>query len=320
MSATTVSECPKRMVHGPCGGVAGDGTCEIGPFPCPFVGRAVVPWSGPPTPHTSEPPLLALLRQRPVVIADLPAPPLSRSGLERSADALAGAVDAVLLGDAPTARVQLPPAHRAAVVQSRGVAAWAGLTCRDRNRVALEGELAALADVGAAAVHCVTGDHTRTGDRPDAAPVFDLDSTRLAAVAAQTGLLVSVAESAAAPPREQRAERLAEKVRAGAAVCFVNLCDGPAAVGEFVAAATDAGAHVPFVACLAVAFDAGSAAALQRFPGSVRPAYGVAEAVRLAEAYLDVPGVRGVDLTAVPAPGRELETAGALAEIGRALR
>jgi hypothetical protein len=75
-----------------------------------------------------------------------------------------------------------------------------GLNCRDRNRVALEGELAALADAGAAAVHCVTGDHTAIGHRPDAAPVFDLDATRLAAAARAAGLLVSVAESPCARP------------------------------------------------------------------------------------------------------------------------
>ncbi|PZA20771.1 methylenetetrahydrofolate reductase, partial [Modestobacter versicolor] len=46
---------------------------------------------------------------------------------------------------------------------------------------------------------------------------------------------------------------------------------------------------------------------------------GVAAAVSLAEALLSIPGVRGVDLSAVSPPGREPTTAGALATIGRAL-
>ncbi|CCH86935.1 Methylenetetrahydrofolate reductase [Modestobacter italicus] len=322
------------MTHGPCGGVGVDGGCEAAPGPCVFLGRPTVRWAGddvhPPAP---EAPLLALMRQRPVVVADLPAAPLSRESLVRGADVLAGSVDAVLLGDSGGARVQFPPAYRAALVQARGVPAWAGLTCRDRNRVALEGELAALADTGAAAVHCVTGDHTSLGDRPDARPVFDLDSTELAARAATAGLLVSVAEAPAGPPVAQRPERLAEKVRAGAQVCVVNHCGGPDAVADFVAAAVAAGADVPFVVCVAVALDPASAAELRRFPGLVLPAgylasiesardphrAGVSAAVALAEACLSVPGVRGVDLSAVAPPGRELSTADALATIGKAL-
>ncbi|WP_369137208.1 methylenetetrahydrofolate reductase [Modestobacter versicolor] len=331
----TAPACPKTMTHGPCGGVAADGGCEVAPGPCVFLDRPTVRWSGAdgPAPRTTVHPLLALMRQRPVVVADLPAAPLSRESLERSVDVLAGTVDAVLLGDSGGARVQFPPAHRVALVQARGVPAWAGLTCRDRNRVALEGELAALADVGAAAVHCVTGDHTALGDRPDAQPVFDLDSTELAARAAAAGLLVSVAEAPAGPPVQRRPHRLAEKVRAGAQVGVVNHCGGPEVVAEFVAAAVAAGADVPFVVCVAVALDAASAAELRRFPGLVLPdryldavetardpaRAGISAAVSLAEALLSIPGVRGVDLSAVSPPGRELTTAGALATIGRAL-
>jgi 5,10-methylenetetrahydrofolate reductase len=323
------------MTHGPCGGVGTDGSCEVAPARCVFLDRPTVRWAGAGPVHrpVPEPPLLALMRQRPVVVADLPAAPLSRESLQRSTDRLAGSVDAVLLGDSGGARVQFPVSHRAALVQARGVPAWAGLTCRDRNRVALEGELAALADVGAAAVHCVTGDHTLLGDRPDAQPVFDLDSTELAARGAAAGLLVSVAEAPAGPPVAQRPQRLAEKVRAGAGVCVVNHCGAPEAVADFVAAAVDAGADVPFVVCVAVALDAGSAAELRRFPGLVLPdgylagiesardpyRAGITAAVALATAYLTVPGVRGVDLSVVAPPGHELTTAGALATIGKAL-
>ena len=329
-----VTGCPKDMRHGPCGGVGAGGGCEVEPWPCPFVPLPTVRWAGPVhRPPGPEPHLLALMRQRPVVIADLPSTPLSRDSLERAVDRVAGHVDAVLLGDSGGARVQFPPSHRAALVQARGVPAWQGLTCRDRNRVALEGELAALADVGAGAVHCVTGDHTRTGDRPDARPVFDLDSTQLAALAAAAGLLVSVGERPSAPPADRRPHRLVEKVRAGAQVCFVDHAGPAAVVADFVAAATGAGADVPFIACVAVALDPGSAAELRRFPGLTLPAgylraieaapdprrAGIAAAVALAESYLAVPGVRGVDLSVVPVPGRELSTAAALAEIGKEL-
>lgn len=330
----TAPACPKAMTYGPCGGVAEDGRCEVGPDPCAFLPLPTVRWPGARALRTGpEPRLLALLRQRPVVVADLPSVALSRGSLERCADLVAGRVDAVLLGDHAAARVQFPPAYRAALVQARGVPVWQGLNCRDRNRVALEGELAALADLGVGAVHCVTGDHTATGDRPDAQPVFDLDSTQLAAAARAAGLLVSVGETPHGPPAQRRPHRLVEKARAGAEVCFVDHAGGPGELAEFVGAATDAGADVPFVACVAVATDPGSVAELRRFTGLRLPEgylagiesardprrAGIAAAVALAEAYLAVPGVRGVDLSGVAAPGTEPTTAAALAEIGRAL-
>jgi len=267
---------------------------------------------------------------RPFVLADLPTAPLDRTALLHSADLLADGVDAVLIGDHPGARVQFPPSYRALLLRDRGVAVWAGLNCRDRNRVALEGELAALADAGAAAVHCVTGDHTAIGHRPDAAPVFDLDATRLAAAARAAGLLVSVAESPSAPPVARRPARLAEKVRAGAQVCIVNHAGGRSPVAEFVAA----GPEIPYVACVPVVLGPAQARLLAAFPGLVLPpgflagildapdpaVAGIDAAVRLARELLDVPGVRGVDLGAVPVTGEEAATCRALATVGRALR
>ena len=53
------------------------------------------------------------------------------------------------------------------------------LTCRDRNRVALQSELLGAAALGIENILCLTGDHTRMGDHPGAKPVFDLDSVSL---------------------------------------------------------------------------------------------------------------------------------------------
>jgi methylenetetrahydrofolate reductase (NADPH) len=322
--------CPKHMVYGPCGGVTAAGGCEVdAALPCPFVDVPTVAWDvtssaaaateGPAWPDT-----------RPFVLVDLPTAALDRSALLHSADRLAGSVDAVLIGDHPGARVQFPPSYRTLLLRDSGVAVWAGLNCRDRNRVALEGELAALADAGAAAVHCVTGDHPAVGHRPDAAPVFDLDATRLAALARAAGLLVSVAESPSVPPVARRPARLAQKVRAGAQVCVVNHAGGRAPVAEFVAA----GPEIPYIACVPVVLGPQQARLLAAFPGLVLPTgflegildardpevAGIDAAVRLAHELLDVPGVRGVDLGAVPVKGEEEATTRALVTVGRALR
>ena len=59
------------------------------------------------------------------------------------------------------------------------------LTCRDRNRIALQSELLAAAAMGIPNVLLMTGDHPRQGDHPQAKPVFDLDS--IAAAAGRAG-------------------------------------------------------------------------------------------------------------------------------------
>ena len=53
------------------------------------------------------------------------------------------------------------------------------MTCRDRNRMALESDLLSAASFGIDNILCLTGDHTKLGDHPGAKPVFDLDSVSL---------------------------------------------------------------------------------------------------------------------------------------------
>jgi hypothetical protein len=338
-----VPGCPKRMVYGPCGGVGSDGGCEVGDHACVFLGRDLPRWPSdlPPAAAPLRPARTAgaaamadRLATGGVVVADFPARALDVDSLTGCASVLAGSVDAVLVGDSGLARVQFPPAHRALLIQQLGLQVWAGLNCRDRNRVALEGEIAALASLSVAGVHCVTGDHTDTGHRPDAAPVFDLDSTRLAALARSAGHLVSVAESPATPPVAARPDRLGEKVAAGADICFVNHCGGPESVADFIAAVDPQLRPGAFLACVPVVVDVGSALLLQAFPSLVLPpgflddiltavdpyAQGIRAAVELSEQLLAVPGVRGVNLSGGPAQGGEVHFAAALATIGAALR
>lgn len=338
-SLPLIDACPKRMEYGPCGGVGFDGSCEIdAAHRCAFLHRPTVPWTGvdrtvavmPGSRTAAAAATLAALGTRPWVVADLPARALSVASIDSCAAILAGEVDAVLAGDAGSARVQFPPAYRAHLLQSRGLRVWTGLNMRDRNRVAIEGELAALAVEGVAGVHCVTGDHTRTGDRPDAAPVFDLDSTEAAALARAAGHVVSVAASPAAPPIERRAARLREKQRAGADVCFVNHAGGAAPVRRFIEAAGDGIRYIP---CVPVVVDAASADLLESFTTLVLPdgflsrvrsardprAEGIALAVALAEEMLALPGVVGVNLSG-GREGAEDSFAEALAEIARRLR
>jgi len=331
--------CPKRMEYGPCGGVELDGTCEVAPYPCVFLDLPTVRWQGLDRAAAPEPArtgtaataggIRTLLDQRPIVVVDFPARALDAASIAECGAVLAGRVDAVLAGDSGAARVQFSPTYRASLIRAAGLQVWTGLNCRDRNRVALEGELAGLADVGVAGVHCVTGDHTLTGHRPDAAPVFDLDSTELASLARAAGHLVSVAESPLVPPVERRAQRLIEKEHAGAEICFVDHAGGVGPVREFVAAARRLGSGMRFIPCVPVVLDVGSAELLLSFTSLVLPegyiagilsasdpfAAGVDAAVALSRAMFEIDGVVGVDLSGGTSRGGELKFSEALAEI-----
>lgn len=92
-----------------------------------------------------------------MVLTDLTTEPYDRAGAAAVLGALRGSCDAVLAAD-HQGRPDFPPAVTAAVLRDAGVPGWLTLTCRDRTEVALEQELAGLAEVGVDGVLCVTGD------------------------------------------------------------------------------------------------------------------------------------------------------------------
>src|ERR1700722_9562824 len=204
--------CPKRMVMGPCGGVRADGSCEVAPGPCVF--PAPVEWIGP----AAAP---APLRAVPRILTDFRSEPWSAAMLGAVATVLGPACDAVLVGEHQD-QPSFPPTLHASLLMAAGVRPWLTLTCRDRNRIVLEAELTGLRELGVDAVLCVTGDARAYDVRPEVTQVFDLDGTRLAALAASLGVPAAGAETPAAPPRHLRPFRLAQKQRAGASVAGLN--------------------------------------------------------------------------------------------------
>jgi methylenetetrahydrofolate reductase (NADPH) len=302
------------MVFGPCGGVRSGGGCELdAALPCPWTDLddpvSLRPWTGP-TPVPAPSTLLDRAATRPVVLTDLSVPPYDLDGLRRIAELLAPVSDALLVGEHHN-RPDFPPVMMAAEILAAGSLPWITLTCRDRNRVVLEQELAGLAALGVGGVLCVTGDGRGQDVRPEVTQVFDLDSTRLAHLAAATGLTTAVAVAPAAPPADLRPAALAEKQRAGASLAVANHVDSPRALDAFLAAARAAGADLPVIAGVAVYTDERSAAVLAAFPGLALDAEAVAgvlgasdpreagieAAVAEAEALLAVPGVVGVNLS-----------------------
>ena len=65
------------------------------------------------------------------------------------------------------------------MLKNAGLTPILQLTCRDRNRIALQSELLGAAALGIDNILCLTGDHTKMGDHKGAKPVFDLDSVSL---------------------------------------------------------------------------------------------------------------------------------------------
>ena len=335
---TPTSACPKKMTFGPCGDVAGDGSCEVptaagGPPRCVFLDVAQrlhgpLP-SRPATGRTERG------TNRPFIMSELPEDANSSTDIRRVARRLAGSVDAVLFGDANWMRVRLPPSYRARLVQDEGLGAWPGLNARDRNRVALESELLALADTGVAGVHCVTGNHTYSGNRPDAMPVFDLDSTRLAALAAGVGLRVSVAASPHTPPVALRPMRTSDKAAAGASVCMIDQPSSPGEVSAFIASTRSLGAtSMEFLAVVSVVLGRDDFERWRKYPNARIPV-GWAEAIAAADdvgetgrsltlslsrELLAVPGVTGVLLASTAKPSRCDEVAETFASLARDLR
>jgi 5,10-methylenetetrahydrofolate reductase len=316
------------MHHGPCGGVRDDLACEIVPARCPFTVReAPVPWSGPDPRDRPEPPLLTLAATRPVVLTDLTIPPFDERGLTSVVRALAGSCDGLLVGE-HQGRPDFPPSLMTALVREAGGAPWITLTCRDRNRIVLEQELAGLVTARAAGVFCATGDGRAPGVRSEVTQVFDVDGTQLAAMAAAAGLSVGVPEAPEAPPRRLRPGRLREKQRAGAQFAILNHVGSTTRMANFLAAAHAAGVTMPLMAGVAVYTDPHSAAVLQHFPGlqldeeRVRAvleapdpvAAGIAEAVAEARGLLALDGIVGVNLSGLgsshgPTAGAEIKAA-----------
>lgn len=151
--------------------------------------------------------------------------------VKKKAQYFEGYVDAVNVTDNQSAVVRMSSLVSSKLLLDEGLDPIMQMTCRDRNRLAIESDLIGASALGIDNLLCLTGDHQKFGDDPDAKGVFDLDSIQLIAAVRQmnAGVLISGKEmkhptnffigGAANPfatPMEMRVIKIQKKVDAGA--------------------------------------------------------------------------------------------------------
>ena len=104
--------------------------------------------------------------------------------VEEAKEYLSG-ITAVNVTDNQSSVMRMGSLPACVALKNAGLTPILQLTCRDRNRIALQSELLGAAALGIDNILCLTGDHTKMGDHPGAKPVFDLDSVSLLHTACQ---------------------------------------------------------------------------------------------------------------------------------------
>jgi methylenetetrahydrofolate reductase (NADPH) len=192
--------------------------------------------------HTSPGRLERVLRAGVFAVTTELDPPDSADPEEvyRRARVFDGYVDGINATDGSGANCHMSSMAVCALLTRIGYAPVMQISCRDKNRIAIQGDVLGGAAMGVCNVLCLSGDGVQCGDHPQAKPVFDLDCMSLLQIARtlrdekrfQSGrkltsaprLFLGAAENPFAPPIEWRADRLAKKVAAGAQFIQTQYC------------------------------------------------------------------------------------------------
>jgi 5,10-methylenetetrahydrofolate reductase len=151
-----------------------------------------------------------------------------------------GWVDGINAVDASGANCHMSSVGICALLTRMGYAPIMQISCRDRNRIAIQGDVLGAAAMGVANILCLTGDGVQAGDQPGAKPVFDLDCMSLLEtirimrdnskflsgrkLTTAPGVFLGAAINPFAPPYDFRPHRLAKKIAAGAQFVQSQYC------------------------------------------------------------------------------------------------
>jgi len=255
---------------------------------------------------------------------------------------LKGLADAVNVTDGAGARVHMGSLAAAALLLGAGVEPILQLTCRDRNRIALQSDLLAAAALGIENLLLLRGDNPSAGDQPDAKAVFDLDAVTLSGVArdirdsqrtmsghkvaGKANFFIGAADAPIDPPAGWKPDRLKAKIDAGGQFAQTQFCMDPAVARRYAQRLAENGLEgFHLIIGLVPLRSARSARWIRdNLPGSIVPdaivarMAGASDPVRegrkiceeLVEQLSETPGIGGVHIMA---PGNDASLAEAVA-------
>ena len=170
-----------------------------------------------------------------------------------------GYVDAINATDSSGANCHMSSVGVCSLLTRIGYSMVMQISCRDRNRIAIQGEVLGAAAMGVANILCLTGDGVQAGDHPAAKPVFDLDAVSLIslvrrmrdesrfesgrAIGRPPRVLVGGAANPFVPPFDFRVERLEKKVSAGMQFAQTQYCFDVPRLRRFMSQVRDRGLH-----------------------------------------------------------------------------
>ena len=254
--------------------------------------------------------------------------------IRRKARILKGHVDAVNVTDGQTAVVRMASWAACMIGKEEGLDHIVQMTCRDRNRIALQMDILGIAALGISNMLCLTGDHQKFGDHPAAKGVYDVDSIQLLKIVKdmrdegklQSGeqmpvaprLFIGAAENPFADPFEFRVPRLAKKVAAGADFIQTQIVYNVDKFAEWMKGVRDRGLHerVKILAGVAPIKSMGAARYMKtRVPGMDVPDWvigrlqgvtkeqvsreGIKVCVDIINQVREIEGVAGIHLMAI---------------------
>lgn len=177
----------------------------------------------------------------------------------RRAAVFEGWVDAINATDGSGANCHMSSIAICALLTRVGFSPVLQISCRDTNRIGIQGNVLGASALGVNNILCLTGDGVQAGDHPEAKPVFDLDSTALLAtirrmrdearflsgrkITTPPPVFVGAAENPFAPPHDFRPLRLAKKIAAGAQFVQTQYCFDVPLLERFMARVRDLGLH-----------------------------------------------------------------------------
>jgi 5,10-methylenetetrahydrofolate reductase len=158
--------------------------------------------------------------------------------------------DAINITDGAGANCHMSSAAAAAVLVANGLTPVAQFSCRDRNRIALQGDILGAAALGVRNILCLTGDDVSQGDHPYAKPVFDLDSISLLRITeamrdrgtfasgrkldVAPNLFLGATANPFVPPFLDRIANLEKKIDAGAQFIQTQFCFDVPMLADFM--------------------------------------------------------------------------------------